>query len=469
MKSRIHIAYPNNSAALTTGGGLVFTGLTDGTFIAYDDTTFAELWKINVGTGFNAPPMTFEVGRQAVCRDPCGAEPDRPPAPPVHARAARNAQPDHAVRVRAVTSLPVGRAGWGFFSARALADPPNSLRSATLPKTGRKSAAASFMRRAAKSKHLISRGRPTMQHPSLRSLLLAGSALAFATSAFAADVTPERLANPEPGNWLTNHRTYDAQRYSPLDKINKANIKALKLAYAVAIGGTAVNENLKSTPLAEDGFLYVIDQWGVLYKIDARSGDVGRIVWRMDPGAGEGADANRGAALWGNFVISVANYPPRRDRHRQGDRQGRLGDQHRRRPGRTRVHGRAARGQGQDRRRRLGRRQRRARLHRRASTPRPASSRGANTSIPAPGEPGSETWKDKNNAWQTGGGAMWVTGSYDPRDQPGAVGHRQSGAVVGSVLSAGRQSLHRQPDLVGPRQRQDELVSPVHAGRHVGL
>jgi nucleotide-binding universal stress UspA family protein len=26
--------------------------------------------------------------------------------------------------------------------------------------------------------------------------------------------------------------------------------------------------------------------------------------------------------------------------------------------------------------------------------------------IPAPGEPGSETWKDKNNAWQTGGGAM---------------------------------------------------------------
>src|SRR5207245_1266480 len=35
-------------------------------------------------------------------------------------------------------------------------------------------------------------------------------------------------------------------------------------------------------------------------------------------------------------------------------------------------------------------------------------------SVPAPGEPGSETWKDKNNAWQTGGGAFYVTGSYDP-------------------------------------------------------
>jgi alcohol dehydrogenase (cytochrome c) len=34
--------------------------------------------------------------------------------------------------------------------------------------------------------------------------------------------------------------------------------------------------------------------------------------------------------------------------------------------------------------------------------------------IPAPGEPGSETWKDAKNAWQTGGAAVWVTGTYDP-------------------------------------------------------
>src|SRR5438105_13070083 len=34
--------------------------------------------------------------------------------------------------------------------------------------------------------------------------------------------------------------------------------------------------------------------------------------------------------------------------------------------------------------------------------------------IPAPGEPGSETWKGTNNSWQTGGGALWVTGTYDP-------------------------------------------------------
>jgi glucose dehydrogenase len=125
------------------------------------------------------------------------------------------------------------------------------------------------------------------QHASLRSLLLGGSVIfaALGTGAFAADVTPDRLANAdkEPGNWLMNHRTYDAQRYSPLDTINKANVKSLKLAYAVAIGGTAANENLEATPLAEDGFLYLTDQWGVLYKIDGRSGDVGRIVWRWIP------------------------------------------------------------------------------------------------------------------------------------------------------------------------------------------
>src|ERR1700674_5275087 len=147
----------------------------------------------------------------------------------------------------------------------------------------------------------------TQRYHSLRKALLAGSMLAAAWPALAADVTPDRLVNAdrEPQNWLMNHRTYDAQRYSPLDKINKANIKDLKLAYAVAIGGTSPNENLEATPLAEDGFLYVVDQWGVLYKIDGRSGDTGRIVWRMDPGQEKMPDANRGAALWGRFVITI--------------------------------------------------------------------------------------------------------------------------------------------------------------------
>src|SRR5208283_4909 len=107
-------------------------------------------------------------------------------------------------------------------------------------------------------------------------ILLTATVLSVTTPAISAEVTADRLINAdkEPQNWLMNHRTYDAQRFSPLDKISKANVKSLKLAYAVAIGGTSANENLQATPLAEDGYLYVVDQWGVLYKIDARTGDM---------------------------------------------------------------------------------------------------------------------------------------------------------------------------------------------------
>ena len=249
---------------------------------------------------------------------------------------------------------------------------------------------------------------------SMRNLLLAGGVIAAVVPAVAADVTPDRLVNAdrEPQNWLMNHRTYDAQRYSPLDRINKANIKNLKLAYAVAIGGTSASENLQSTPLAEDGFLYVVDQWGVLYKIDGRSGETGRILWRMDPGQEKVPLANRGAALWGNYVVTVANYPARiiatnKDTGKvaweTNVADGQVDLQLTAAP--LAIHDKIVLGAaGGDR----GTRDFIVALD--AATGKLAWRKYV---VPAPGEPGSETWKDKNNAWQTGGGAMWVTGSYD--------------------------------------------------------
>ena len=240
------------------------------------------------------------------------------------------------------------------------------------------------------------------------------SLLASTVIAIAAEVTPARLANPdrEPQNWLMNHRSYDSQRYSPLDKINAGNVKSLKLAYAVAIGGTAINENLEATPLAEDGFLYVVDQWGVLYKIDGRAGDAGRIVWRMDPKQEKMPDANRGAALWGNFVITAASFPPRLVATDKDS--GRIVWETNLSDGQDAVMFTAAPlavkdkivlgasgGDGGARDFILAVDAASGRLVWRKYV------------IPAPGEPGSETWKDNHNAWQTGGGAMWVTGSYD--------------------------------------------------------
>jgi alcohol dehydrogenase (cytochrome c) len=247
-----------------------------------------------------------------------------------------------------------------------------------------------------------------------RTVSILAGVLVAAPPALAAEVTAERLINAdrEPQNWLMNHRSYDGQRYSPLERINKENVKDLKLAYAVAIGGTAANENLEATPLAEDGFLYVVDQWGVLYKIDGRSGKAGHIVWRMDPGQEKVPLANRGAALWGNLVVTVANYPPRiiatdketgKVRWETSLDDGQADLQLTAAPLAVKdkiILGAA----GGDR----GVRDFMVALD--AATGKLAWRKYV---IPAPGETGSETWKDKNNAWQTGGGAMWVTGSYD--------------------------------------------------------
>jgi glucose dehydrogenase len=71
----------------------------------------------------------------------------------------------------------------------------------------------------------------------------------------------ERLLNPEPQNWLMHHRDFNAQRYSPLQVINKSNAKNLKLQFAVALGGKSAADSLEATPLVEDGFMYIVDSW----------------------------------------------------------------------------------------------------------------------------------------------------------------------------------------------------------------
>src|SRR6266851_2371952 len=249
---------------------------------------------------------------------------------------------------------------------------------------------------------------------SMRDALLASSVLLVSGPAFAADVTAERLLNPdkEPQNWLMNHRTYDGQRFSPLARINKGNVKGLRLAYAVPLGGLGGNEWNEATPLVESGFLYITDSWGVLYKIDGTSGDTGRIVWRMDPKQ-EKQGTNRGAAFWGNLVISPANWPARlvaTDKET-----GKVVWQTNMVFGQAETRITAAPlalkdkiivgASGGD----SGVRDWIAGLD--AAT---GNVLWRKFTIPAPGEPGSETWKGASNAWQTGGGAVWVTGTYDP-------------------------------------------------------
>jgi alcohol dehydrogenase (cytochrome c) len=252
------------------------------------------------------------------------------------------------------------------------------------------------------------------RNASIRTALLAGSMLVAAVPALAAEVTSQRLLNPdkEPQNWLMNHRSYDGQRFSPLARINKGNVKGLRLAYAVPLGGAAGMEVIHATPLVEDGFLYITDGWGVLYKIDVTLGDVGRVVWRMDPKQEQQA-TNRGAALWGNLVITAANKPARIIATDKTS-------------GKPVWEANMVFGQPE-----LQLTSAPLAIKDKIIVGAAGGDRGVRDwiagvdaasgkvlwrkyVIPAPGEPGSETWKGATNAWQTGGAAMWVTGTYDP-------------------------------------------------------
>ena len=146
----------------------------------------------------------------------------------------------------------------------------------------------------------------------LASTMLASTSLA----AMAGDVTTPRLvaADKEPQNWLQVNKDYAAHRYSELDQINKNNVKDLHVAFTVAIGGVQGGKKQstgghQSTPLVDEGAMYVVDGWGSVYRIDVRDpAKAGKIAWVMDPGVNKEdlfLPSNRGVVLYKNFVISV--------------------------------------------------------------------------------------------------------------------------------------------------------------------
>ena len=248
-----------------------------------------------------------------------------------------------------------------------------------------------------------------------RNCILAASIyalLASTASVFAADVSFERLRNPEPQNWLMNHRDFGSQRYTSLDLINKSNVKNLRLAFTVPLGGKSGNEFIEATPLVDNGFMYITDVWGVVYKLDVRSGTHAPVVWKMDPGQ-QKADRNRGVALWGNLVISVTGYDGRVIATDAETGQVVWDKKHSDNPDMELtaaplalkdyiVVGASGGDNG-------------VRTWLMGLDPKTGEQKWKTFVVPAPGEPGSETWKDKMNAWQTGGGALYVTGSYDPQ------------------------------------------------------
>jgi quinohemoprotein ethanol dehydrogenase len=132
------------------------------------------------------------------------------------------------------------------------------------------------------------------------------SGSAPATPAMPAAVDAARLAAAaaEPGQWLSTGRTYDEQRFSPLDEITADNVKDLGLAW---YGDLAIGRAQESTPLYVDGVLYVTTAWSNVRAYDARSG---RLLWDYaakvpgEWGSRACCDVvNRGAAVWNGKVF----------------------------------------------------------------------------------------------------------------------------------------------------------------------
>src|ERR1044071_7924691 len=96
-----------------------------------------------------------------------------------------------------------------------------------------------------------------------------------------AGVSTDMLVTPPPNDWLMYSRTYDAQRYSPLEKINKQNAGQLRMAWTRGLApGT-----MEGIPLVHDGVMYVIAPAGSIEALDATNGD---LIWeykhKMAPG-----------------------------------------------------------------------------------------------------------------------------------------------------------------------------------------
>ncbi len=258
----------------------------------------------------------------------------------------------------------------------------------------------------------------------LRSTLLASTILASASlPARAGDVTPARLANAdnEPQNWLMVNKDYASHRYSALDQINKDSVKNLHLAFTVALGGVngvgAVSlGGHESTPLVDDGFMYVVDGFGAVYRIDVRDPTNARISWLMDPGSNKAdmfAGSNRGLVLYKDFVISVTNdCKVLWTKADSGELVKTVQFDDMKATGCTLSSAPLAvddklivGGSGGD---------RGARAHIDAFNADTGQHLWRTYTIPAPNEPGGDTWKGNTNAWEHGGGSFWQTGSYDP-------------------------------------------------------
>jgi len=223
-----------------------------------------------------------------------------------------------------------------------------------------------------------------------------------------AAVTADRLKQPDAGDWLMVRRTYDGWNYSPLDQITPQNANRLQPLWVFSTGATNGHE---APPLVNRGVMFVSTPGNQVIALDAKRGTV---LWRYRRPLPEDVvllhPTSRGVALHGDRVFFAAGdavlvaldartgkeiWTAIVEDNRNGyymslaplvaDGKVIVGAS----GGEVGVRGFVAAYDLE-----TGRQAWRA------------------YSVPAPGEPGSETWP-AGEQWKTGGGSVWITGTYD--------------------------------------------------------
>ena len=222
-------------------------------------------------------------------------------------------------------------------------------------------------------------------------------------------VDAERLKNPADGDWLMVRRTYAGWGYSPLEQITPANVARLQPVWSFSTGVTNGHE---APPIVNNGVMFVATPGNQVIALDAKTGG---LLWRYRRPLPEDVillhATSRGVALYGDkvfFAAGEAVLVALNAKTGQEVWSAKVADNKNgyymsvaplvaggkvivgASGGEMGIRGFVA-----------------------AFDLNTGKEVWKTYTVPAPGEPGSETWP-KGDQWKTGGGSIWVTGTYDP-------------------------------------------------------
>ena len=226
-----------------------------------------------------------------------------------------------------------------------------------------------------------------------------------------AQTTDELLnAGKNPENVPMHSMGYDRKSYSPLNQINKSNVKRLVPIWNASLMN---DQGELSSPTIYNGVMYAINgKWTIAIDIET-----GNQLWRtqveLEPGIRRVAFHRGGATIFNGklFRVTIDNHLVALDmktgKQLWNQKFADAKEGFYSTGGPIVANGVLISGMAG------GESTTRGFLD--GWDPETGNKSWRRYTIPAPGEPGSETWPQGSEAWKVGGGPTWRSGSYDPQ------------------------------------------------------